>query len=353
MTVAIPQRASISRYEPQSLEELIRYAEILAKSDGVPKCYRGQPSTIVYAIQIGAGLGLDAAQSIQSIANIDGQLRMWGDSPLGIVRASGLLEKFSEVGHFPEPDEDGTEHYKEWVATCTLTRRGEPEQIVEYTYDDAVRAGLWMRKSREGGAMPWSSSPKRMMKYRARGFALRDNFPDVLKGIAIAEEFDEPRNVTAQAPGLDGDRTGQLKEHLGGMMGATAIRPEVVVGIVEPPAPNFRAMLDSEIRDALERAGFDRGIPQAEYKTIGLAALAGKKLTKTTALLVWRAIQAWEAPHVPTEIEAADLGRPADDAVCTECGGNGYDGGVEASEAPCGMCGGSGKMPADEPELPL
>lgn len=39
--------------------------------------------------------------------------------------------------------------------------------------------------------------------------------------------------------------------------------------------------------------------------------------------------------------------RPASDAaVCSECGGNGWDGGDERSEAPCGMCNGSGKARA-------
>ncbi|MFX6330765.1 transcriptional regulator, partial [Acinetobacter baumannii] len=35
---------------------------------------------------------------------------------------------------------------------------------------------------------PWTQYPKRMKKMRARAFALRDKFSDVLKGIPIAEE---------------------------------------------------------------------------------------------------------------------------------------------------------------------
>ncbi len=44
------------------------------------------------------------------------------------------------------------------------------------------RAGL------SGKQGPWTQYPKRMMKLRARSYALRDVFPDVLKGMAIAQE---------------------------------------------------------------------------------------------------------------------------------------------------------------------
>jgi len=47
---------------------------------------------------------------------------------------------------------------------------------------DATKANL---ANKEG---PWRSYPGRMRQMRARGFALRDSFADVLKGISIAEE---------------------------------------------------------------------------------------------------------------------------------------------------------------------
>jgi hypothetical protein len=48
--------------------------------------------------------------------------------------------------------------------------------------DDAKAAGLLGKQG------PWSQYPKRMRQMRARGFALRDVFPDVLKGMPVAEE---------------------------------------------------------------------------------------------------------------------------------------------------------------------
>jgi hypothetical protein len=56
---------------------------------------------------------------------------------------------------------------------------------VKFSVEDAKRAGLWGKQG------PWSAYPKRMMQMRARGFALRDAFPDVLKGLITAEEAED------------------------------------------------------------------------------------------------------------------------------------------------------------------
>src|SRR3546814_15538068 len=41
---------------------------------------------------------------------------------------------------------------------------------------------------RSGKQGPWSQYPQRMRQMRARAWAMRDGFADVLKGIGIAEE---------------------------------------------------------------------------------------------------------------------------------------------------------------------
>jgi len=68
------------------------------------------------------------------------------------------------------------------VATCTIKRRGEPEVVQSFSLEEAKRAGL------TGKQGPWTQYPKRMLQMRARGFALRDAFPDALRGVVSAEE---------------------------------------------------------------------------------------------------------------------------------------------------------------------
>ena len=62
----------------------------------------------------------------------------------------------------------------------------------------AKQAGLW------GKPGPWSQYPDRMMLARARAFAYRDGFADVLKGVrSIEEENDiasEPVTTAVSVP---------------------------------------------------------------------------------------------------------------------------------------------------------
>jgi hypothetical protein len=65
--------------------------------------------------------------------------------------------------------------------------------VGRFSVADAKRAGLW------GKSGPWTQYPRRMLQLRARGFALRDAFPDVLKGLVTAEEAqDYPANEPAK-----------------------------------------------------------------------------------------------------------------------------------------------------------
>lgn len=166
---------------PRTFEQALTFSNYLSDSDMVPKDYKGKPGNCLIAMQWGAEVGLKPLQAIQNIAVINGRPSMWGDAVLALVRSSSLCESVVET----ESDAKGT---------CTVKRRGEPEYTIEFTVEDAKKAGLWGKQG------PWQTSPKRMMKLRARAFALRDKFADVLRGIAIAEESldlapDAPRVV--------------------------------------------------------------------------------------------------------------------------------------------------------------
>ena len=63
----------------------------------------------------------------------------------------------------------------------------EPAQSREFSAHDAETAGLWTKPK----PSPWFHYPKVMLKHRARGFCLRDLFPDVLKGLSLAEEMQD------------------------------------------------------------------------------------------------------------------------------------------------------------------
>lgn len=172
MSTAIAESKQSFSLAPQNLEEAFKFAEILSKSKLVPKDFEGNQGNILVAIQWGAELGLQPMQAMQNIAVINGRPSLWGDSVIALVKASPLCEYV-------------VEEVKENGATCRVKRRGEPEQIRTFTVDDARSANLWGKQG------PWSNYPKRMLQMRARSWALRDVFPDVLRGMPIAEELQD------------------------------------------------------------------------------------------------------------------------------------------------------------------
>ena len=171
---AKPQAFDLS---PQNFEQALSFANYLAESDMVPKDFRGKPGNCLIAMQWGNELGMKAIQAIQNIAVINGRPALWGDAVIALVRSSPLCEYVQE-------DDNGH------AATCKVKRRGEPEQSRTFSMDDAKQAGLLGKQG------PWMQYPKRMRQMRARAFALRDVFPDVLRGMPVAEEvMDTPRDM--------------------------------------------------------------------------------------------------------------------------------------------------------------
>lgn len=155
---------------PQSLAEAMRFCEIMADSELVPKDFRGKPGNILVAIQMGMELGMSPMRALKSIAVINGRASVWGDELLAMVLASPVCEYVDES--------ESTEK----VGICKVKRKGGTEHVSIFTLEDAKRAGLLGKQG------PWTQHTGRMLKLRARGFALRDKFADVLAGLVTTEE---------------------------------------------------------------------------------------------------------------------------------------------------------------------
>lgn len=182
-------------FAPATLTEAIQFSDMLASSSMVPKAYQGKPQDILVCVQWGYEMGLAPMQALQNIAVINGKPSVYGDAAMALVQASSVcedVEEYFEGEGTPNP-----------VAVCVAKRKGRKPVTAKFSVEDAKRAGLW------GKGGPWSAYPKRMMQMRARGFALRDAFPDVLKGLITAEEAQDypdeakPRPVAKPANPLD------------------------------------------------------------------------------------------------------------------------------------------------------
>lgn len=176
-----PRQSNSFSLTPSTLDEAMKFSGMIADSDICPKDFKGKAGNVLVAVQMGAELGIPPLQALQNIAVINGRPSVWGDSLPALARNHPKFEYIDE-----------TFDNQTMTATCKIKRRGEPEQIYTFSQSDAQTAGLWGKQG------PWQTYPKRMLKMRARAWAIRDVFADALKGLQVAEEvmdYSEPRDM--------------------------------------------------------------------------------------------------------------------------------------------------------------
>lgn len=172
-TALAVQTAPTAFLAPRNIAEALEAASVLAKSSLIPQSFQGKPADVLVALQYGAEVGLKPMASLRGIAVVNGKPGLYGDALLAVVQRSSLY-----AGHVETFDEQTQ------TATATFQRKGvETAFVATFSQADAEKAGLWRK------AGPWTNYPKRMLALRARAFALRNGFADVLGGADMAEEL--------------------------------------------------------------------------------------------------------------------------------------------------------------------
>jgi hypothetical protein len=159
----------LDRSSPGTIDEVFKLADFISKSDFFP-AWKNKPHDAAVAILFGQSLGLSWGHSLLNIAVINGRPTVWGDAMLALCMKSPFWEDF---------DEDLDE--RTMTATCLVKRMEKKEKMYTFSLEDARTAKLL-------GKDNWIKYPKRMLQMRARAFALRDVFPDVLHGLGCTEE---------------------------------------------------------------------------------------------------------------------------------------------------------------------
>jgi len=212
-----------------NFDDAMRFATMVAGSEFAPKDFKGKPESCFLAMQHGAEVGLSPMQAVQNIACINGRPSIWGDAALALCLGSAVCDFVQES---IEGEGDSM------VAVCHAARRGaDKATTARFSVADAKKAGLWAKTG------PWSQYPKRMLQLRARGFALRDAFPDVLKGLVTAEE--------AQDYGA----AETVKEPIVVRTRATPQRHPEPVARLEAPVEAANPTLFQKAMDKIQRAG--------------------------------------------------------------------------------------------------
>jgi hypothetical protein len=163
-------------------DQLWWFAGSIVRGGLAPKGMEKQ-ETVFLAIIAGMELGLDPMKSMRGIMVVNNRTAVWGDVALALCMAS---PKCGSIKEWIEGEGENA------VAICECIRIGWDDPVRRtFSYEWAKKAGLL---TKEGA---WTKYPIRMLQNRARGFALRDTFADVLQGMVTVEEAMDYVDTTA------------------------------------------------------------------------------------------------------------------------------------------------------------
>ena len=201
---------SIAAIVPRDHVEAFRFAEAFLHAGMIPPSYgvkrdsqgkevkewesgtldlQATKARLAIGIMKGLEIGLPPVTALSTICVINNRPCLWGDGAVAIVQKSGKCEWTEDYSEGKWTDGTYIHFYK-------IKRFGSAAVIMRsFGFEDAKAAGLISKK----GA--WSGGyAQRMCFNRARAWALRDAFSDVLMGIGIAEEVrDMPNDETVDA----------------------------------------------------------------------------------------------------------------------------------------------------------
>lgn len=179
-TNALTQRPSeaIALVEAQK-----RQAQLMAASNFLPKCYRGNPADCLIAIQWAHRTGRDPMELLQNSYVVHGTPGLYGRYMLALANRAGVFDK--RIRFVTSGD------YEDMVVTAIGLIDGD-----EYT------ASASMQMARDEG---WNKNPKYkgafreiMLRWRALAILIRFTCPEVLLGMYTVEELEDQRWADAR-----------------------------------------------------------------------------------------------------------------------------------------------------------
>lgn len=182
---AFCRRVATSMFCPKAFkpEQFLKKIQAYEKDEAKARALALEESigNIFVCFMYGCSLELQPLQALQGIAVVNGIPSLYGDLLYAICKSRAKVQV----------TENWDDNNK--VAYCRVERPGYQPVEQTFGFNDAIFAGLmvqdpktgYLRGNKEG---PWSAYPKRMCQMRARSLALRDQCPDLLRGLAIYEE---------------------------------------------------------------------------------------------------------------------------------------------------------------------
>lgn len=190
MNVMVPIDPQSGKLAPRDFAGVFLVAQFMMDAGHLPDAYWGNDrqrrtpkqvlAVAMSAIFQGRKHDMDPFEAIRWHLPIRNSLTLWGDAVPGVVVA-----KLRKLGERREEEVKYTGEGEKRVCTVTVNHLRGADVLGSisrsFSWADATKANLT-------GKGPWKSSPDRMLMHRARTYAYRDLFPDLMMGLTVAEE---------------------------------------------------------------------------------------------------------------------------------------------------------------------
>lgn len=198
---------------PADLDGIWRVAKWLHAANMLPNGIT-KVEQVALIVAKGMQIGIGPIQALENIMVVNNRCVIWGDLAIALVRSARDAKTGNKIAGKITETFDASQSNPGY--TCSIERfrdDGTVETITRsFTRFDAEQAGLW------GKAGPWKQYWKRMLQMRARAYAIRDGFSDVLKGLGVAEEVQDyefaPTPTAKPKSGTQSDAATRMLEQL-------------------------------------------------------------------------------------------------------------------------------------------
>lgn len=227
-------------------------ASFLAESKFLPQSLRKDPATAITLVITAKQMGLPIT-ALSEVCEVNGKISFWGRTKAGILFRDARCEYVIPV------------QKTEKVCTLKAKRKNWPEAVeVTYTIEQAGKAGLT-------GKDTWKKYPADMLYYRALSRVINEVFPDVIQGIATAEDIqDGITEAEIAEEGLQAPKQIEAPKEKKGKSKLTPELPKPVPEVVEPAAVAPEtvevegAVVDVETGEVLEEPLLDAPVALPE-----------------------------------------------------------------------------------------
>jgi len=234
----IPAPSALSLFDSSRFELAMRQADILAKSDLVPKAFQGKSENCLIALELADRMNASAFMVMQNVDIIHGKPGFSAKFLVGCFNACG---RFEPINYEHSPEDGGR-----CRAVSSVRATGQVIQGPWVSMNMAKAEG-WISKN----GSKWQTMPELMLCYRAASFMIRTTAPELSLGLPTSEEI-------ADTGGAMGQETRDVTPKSKFAREAAEKTVEAPVVEVAPPSINWldtvAAKLDAsglKVKDAL------------------------------------------------------------------------------------------------------